>query len=154
MPGRAGERRQPFLPRGPRSQDPGCSRSPPPRGAEGRRGRAWQGQAQGGDSASGWGGAGTQDPYAVVVGAVDIPAHAEIADLHYQSLPHQAVARGQVPMHEVQSRQVHHPRSDLASHGQQLPQPQRAWSRVLPAGQQLGIRPVGPGKEGEKGWAP
>lgn len=101
----------------------------------------------------GWSGAGTQDPYAVVVGAVDIPAHAEIADLNHQALPHQAVARGQVPVHEVQSRQVHHPRSDLASHGQQLPQPQGAWSHILPAGQELGIRPMGPAKEREKGWA-
>lgn len=101
----------------------------------------------------GRGGAGTQDPYAVVVGTVDISAHAEIADLNHQALPHQAVARGQVPMHEVQSRQVHHPRSDLASHGQQLPQTQGAWSHVLPAGQELGIRPVGPAKEREKGWA-
>lgn len=97
-----------------------------------------------------WGGTGTKDPYAVIVGAVDVPAHAEVADLNYQSLTHQTVARGQVPVHEVQSRQVHHPRSDLAGHSQQLPQAQRAWSHVLPAGQQLGIRPVGPAKEGER----
>ena len=29
------------------------------------------------------GGVGLKDPYAIVVGAVDIPAHAEIADLNH-----------------------------------------------------------------------
>lgn len=52
-------------------------------------------------------------------------------------------------MHEVQTRQVHHPRGDLASHGQQLPQAQRPWSHVLPTSQQLGIRPVGPSRKSE-----
>lgn len=52
-------------------------------------------------------------------------------------------------MHEVQTCQVHHSRSDLASHGQQLPQAQGSRSHVLPTSQQLGIRPVGPSRKSE-----
>lgn len=86
---------------------------------------------------------GTKDPYTVIVGAVDIPAHAEITNLDHQSLAHQTVSCGQVPVHKMKTCQVHHPRSDLASHGQQLPQTQGAWSHILPTSQQLGIRPMG-----------
>lgn len=117
------------------------------------KGRPWKDSASRCLLLSGGEKVGTKNPYAVIVGAVDIPAHAKIADLDHKSLTHQAVARGQVPMHKVQTRQVHHSGSHLASHGQQLRQAQGAWSHVLSTSQQLGIRPVGPRKDREKGRA-
>lgn len=70
------------------------------------RAGTWSGGTwhQGVYSSDAGGGGGMKGPYAVIVGAVDIPAHAKIADLDHEALTHQTVARGQVAMHEVQTR--------------------------------------------------
>jgi len=58
---------------------------------------------------------------AIVVPAVQVAAHAEVGDLDGAAAAHQAVAGGQVPVHEVQRRQVLHARGDLHRHAHQLP---------------------------------
>lgn len=88
---------------------------------------------------------GGGDPYPVVVGAVDVPGHAEVSDLHQQVGPDQAVAGGQVPVHEVLGGQVDHARGDLAGDVQHLGEPQLAFRLArLPVHEDHGVWPVGP----------
>lgn len=57
---------------------------------------------------------------AVVVPTVEVPAHPKVGNLDGVVLPHQAVARGQVPVHEVEGREVLHARGDLGGHEPQV----------------------------------
>lgn len=91
-------------------------------------------------------------PYPVVVGAVDVPGHAEVSDLHQQVGPHQAVPGGQVPVYEVLGGQVDHARGDLAGDVQHLGEPQLAFRLAwLPVYKDHGIWPMGPAGVGGEG---
>lgn len=78
----------------------------------------------------------------VVVSAVHVPGHPEIPDFHQEVLADQAVAGGQISVHEVLGRQVDHARGYLLGDVQHLGLCQlRRW---VAFGHQHGIRPVGP----------
>lgn len=57
---------------------------------------------------------------AIVVTAVQVPAHAKVGDLYGEVFTHQAVACSQVSMDKVQRGQVLHPRGDLSGHVAQV----------------------------------
>lgn len=83
--------------------------------------------------------------YPIVVRAVDVPRHAEVSDLHHQALAHQAVARGQVAVDEVQRRQVDHARGDLRRDVQHLRHRELAQRGHLGLLQDTGVRAVSSG---------
>lgn len=78
----------------------------------------------------------------VVVSAVHVPGHPEIPDFHQEVLADQAVAGGQISVHEVLGRQVDHARGYLLGDVQHLGLCQLR--RRVAFGHQHGIRPVGP----------
>lgn len=85
--------------------------------------------------------------YPVVVGAVHVPGHPEVPNLHQEVLAHQAVAGGQVPVHEVLGGQVDHARGDLLRDVQHLRL--RQLGRRVAFGHQHGVRSVCPGEDAE-----
>lgn len=60
------------------------------------------------------------DTHPVVVHAVDVPGHSEVSNLHQEAISHQAVACGQVTVHKVLWRQIHHTSCNLCSNMQHL----------------------------------
>jgi len=85
----------------------------------------------------------------VIIGAVDVPGHAEVPDLHHQLVTHQAVAGGQVAVDEVEGGEVDHARCDLRGDLQHVAQRQLPAPPLLPLLQHLGVGAVGPaGAEG------
>lgn len=80
--------------------------------------------------------------HSVVICAVDVSGHAKVPDLDHEVLPHQTVASGQVPVDEVQGRQVDHPRRDLSSDVKHLRQRELTQRRQLGLLQDVGVRTV------------
>lgn len=62
--------------------------------------------------------------YPIVIRAVDVSRHSEVADFHQQAVAHQAVSCCQVTVDEVLRPQVDHPWCDLSGYMQHLRQTQ------------------------------
>lgn len=91
--------------------------------------------------------------YPVVVCAVDVPGHAKVSYLDHQTLSHishQAVACGQVPVHEVKGGQVDHARGDLGGDVQHLGKSELAQWGHLHLLQDMGVWTVRPGGQEEE----
>lgn len=83
----------------------------------------------------------------VVVSAVHVPGHPEVPDFHQEVLADQAVASGQISVHEVLGRQVDHACSYLLGDVQHLGLGQLR--RRVAFGHQHGVRPMGPAEDTE-----
>jgi len=83
----------------------------------------------------------------VVVSAVHVPGHPKVPDFHQEVLTNQAVAGGQISVHEVLGRQVDHARGYLLGDVQHLGLGQLCW--WIAFGHQHGVRPMGPVEDTE-----
>src|SRR6218665_2227561 len=70
----------------------------------------------------------------VVVPGVETPAHSEVGDLDLIVVSNEAVATGQIPMDDIQTLEVLHPRGHLHRHVDQTAVARRCMTRTTQVG--------------------